>query len=1132
MATKPQSPYQALYDQLEQIDKTPARTQVASGNPNVTPAFMAKLDRVASNLGVASDDLYQIMQFESGIDPHKRNKAGSGATGLIQFMPSTAKNLGTSTDKLAGMSSEQQLDYVEKYFKRQGYGPNKPRNQSDIYMSVLYPAAVGKPDSYPLFKQGTTAYRQNAGLDLNRDGAVTKQEASSKVFKRGARSMSAPTQAAPQAAQPNIPAQPFDLGRPFGHPFAYDENGILRKAPENQNTLAQDIQNNTDDLTKRLQSYTSTYKPKPQTEQPDMFKALRDQLAEVDKPKPQPKQQPAPTQGGFDLGKILQDTVGQVAGGFQTQFQNSPINAKDPGDFLYKSLVSQNPMVQAGAGALSETANFANGITDLAGLGKPIPTGGLNDFTAQAPVFSTFGRALPYIAGEGAALKAGEKLLPAATKAVMSSPVSRTLAGAGVNAAEGFLVDPGEAGMEGRVTNAALGGGLGALLHGTGEAIGSRLAKRQPVDLAPEKPATPELVQTLKPGEINPIESTAQPQELTQAFKQRGGDLGQPTRNLDAQIVDTAGKPIQPTQSGVNKSPYQIALERNRAPIDLGSSTPRIEAASAPTGRLDAEGGKFQPDLSPARKSADVLFGKQSEIDTATQLRDEAIIRLQEAENQLANAAGVEDVAEAQRFIGNRINELESKASTQALTPIEREDLAANRALFDEVMNARKDVLAAEPLVDEASAVTPRSSIETPTVKDNLTVQPKSIESPATPKRPIRDLAAPGAKNALNQESPILTPRALDETPTTSLLDSQGRPLSKDLNAQPKQPIDLGATKEQPRILDSTGEPMAPRDLASPSPAKPTPPITEPQSPPVIEGNTAKTTTGKEVFTQGRQAEDVQRLVQQFEQAKTGSQLVNYEDAQRLLLDKQKAGLLTPEQAQTQLDTLRMFVEAGQTGKTFNAARREIQEGLGTISEQLGKDAVKTRDDLNPFAITVRQRKPSTEVSNLVKQLGSPEAALDKMRSLASQFGITPTTKGRTIKAIATNIGKQIAESPKGRHYFSDVYLNAHNFKTGGVRSAFDAPRGYPLRTFEQASIGEHPSIIPTGAVNQNQISQQFQALKDISNSAMVSPELKTRVDKMLQKPYPSRKDIADVRKLLQDPKVLEQFCNIFGHGR
>jgi hypothetical protein len=60
--------------------------------------------------------LMAIMSFESdGFNPAARNEL-SGATGLIQFMPSTAKELGTATDALARMSAEDQLDYVAAYF--------------------------------------------------------------------------------------------------------------------------------------------------------------------------------------------------------------------------------------------------------------------------------------------------------------------------------------------------------------------------------------------------------------------------------------------------------------------------------------------------------------------------------------------------------------------------------------------------------------------------------------------------------------------------------------------------------------------------------------------------------------------------------------------------------------------------------------------------------------------------------------------------------------------------------------------------------------------------------------------------------------------------------------------------------
>jgi hypothetical protein len=120
------------------------------------------------------------MAFESAetFSPKIKNAAGSGAVGLIQFMPRTARGLGTTADELAGMTAVDQLDYVEKYF--QPY-KGKLKMLSDVYMAILLPSAVGKPENHILFNKGK-AYRQNSGLDSNQDGEITKAEAASKVY--------------------------------------------------------------------------------------------------------------------------------------------------------------------------------------------------------------------------------------------------------------------------------------------------------------------------------------------------------------------------------------------------------------------------------------------------------------------------------------------------------------------------------------------------------------------------------------------------------------------------------------------------------------------------------------------------------------------------------------------------------------------------------------------------------------------------------------------------------------------------------------------------------------------------------------------------------------------------------------
>lgn len=154
----------------------------------VSGTFLDRVKWIVEDLriGVSTADgmskLMTCMAWESGrtFSAGVVNKAGSGATGLIQFMPATAKALGTTTAALAKMSDEDQLNYVWKYFAD---WKGKLVSLSDLYMAILWPKAVGKPETYVLWEKGKmpTTYRQNAGLDINKDGDIIKAEASAKL---------------------------------------------------------------------------------------------------------------------------------------------------------------------------------------------------------------------------------------------------------------------------------------------------------------------------------------------------------------------------------------------------------------------------------------------------------------------------------------------------------------------------------------------------------------------------------------------------------------------------------------------------------------------------------------------------------------------------------------------------------------------------------------------------------------------------------------------------------------------------------------------------------------------------------------------------------------------------------------
>jgi hypothetical protein len=151
--------------------------QIAWG-ARVSVEFKARLIEIAQNIGVDPNYLISAMAFETGetFSPSLKNR--NGATGLIQFLPDTAAGLGTSTADLAAMTAVDQMDYVEKYFN-----PYKNMLQSieDVYMAILWPAAIGRTNSWVLFSKPSALYDRNSGLDTNKDGHVTKEEAAAMV---------------------------------------------------------------------------------------------------------------------------------------------------------------------------------------------------------------------------------------------------------------------------------------------------------------------------------------------------------------------------------------------------------------------------------------------------------------------------------------------------------------------------------------------------------------------------------------------------------------------------------------------------------------------------------------------------------------------------------------------------------------------------------------------------------------------------------------------------------------------------------------------------------------------------------------------------------------------------------------
>lgn len=150
----------------------------------VDEAFRAKVTAIANNLSLQPNWLMAVMAFETGytFSPAERNQ-GSSATGLIQFLQSTAIALGTTTARLARMTAVQQLDWVEKYYR--AVPASRIKNLGDAYLAVLFPAAIGRPDAFVMWQRDTGQYQReyadNSGLDREKKGYITRGDAVSVV---------------------------------------------------------------------------------------------------------------------------------------------------------------------------------------------------------------------------------------------------------------------------------------------------------------------------------------------------------------------------------------------------------------------------------------------------------------------------------------------------------------------------------------------------------------------------------------------------------------------------------------------------------------------------------------------------------------------------------------------------------------------------------------------------------------------------------------------------------------------------------------------------------------------------------------------------------------------------------------
>lgn len=152
-----------------------ATTSQSYSSKAFTADKAASIARVAKNIGVNPNDLAAVISFETGgtFNPAAKNK-NSSATGLIQFMAGSGgtkgQYYGMSRDKFASLSFDEQMNYVEKYFKDRSSN-FRAGNEGKNTVGDVYGAVTGWG-----YKRGSDAYELNKVWDSNNNGIIEKGE--------------------------------------------------------------------------------------------------------------------------------------------------------------------------------------------------------------------------------------------------------------------------------------------------------------------------------------------------------------------------------------------------------------------------------------------------------------------------------------------------------------------------------------------------------------------------------------------------------------------------------------------------------------------------------------------------------------------------------------------------------------------------------------------------------------------------------------------------------------------------------------------------------------------------------------------------------------------------------------------
>ena len=146
------------------------------------PEFLNKVKAIAKEHNLDYKELLALFASESySLKPSQQNMGGQSYYGFMQMGKDACANCGVTTTQLKNMTPIQQLDVINKhlYNLEKSMPKNSQHRIEDYYAANYLPARCGRET---LANSSEGYYKWNPGLDVNKDGYITKSDLRKTIY--------------------------------------------------------------------------------------------------------------------------------------------------------------------------------------------------------------------------------------------------------------------------------------------------------------------------------------------------------------------------------------------------------------------------------------------------------------------------------------------------------------------------------------------------------------------------------------------------------------------------------------------------------------------------------------------------------------------------------------------------------------------------------------------------------------------------------------------------------------------------------------------------------------------------------------------------------------------------------------